>query len=154
MSYSYFVLSLLGKQNGRKVRPKTAKHANPRQKPRKGLKPPVEIKVEVAKEAEKKDTYKYYEVWAPSKEYYYRVKKWWIFLRNVDLTQVPNESHFVFSHIALRQKRFAQPASKTLTLSALHLGIHHTPSDNRILVFDKWPNISSAFEVVDYWGIP
>ncbi|XP_033637840.1 uncharacterized protein LOC117298627 [Asterias rubens] len=48
-------------KNGRKVRPKTAKHANPRQKPRKGLKPPVEIKVEVAKEAEKKDTYKYYE---------------------------------------------------------------------------------------------
>jgi len=46
---------------GRKVRPKTAKHANARQKPKKGEKPSaVEIKTESAKEAHLKDTYKYY----------------------------------------------------------------------------------------------
>ncbi|XP_038072486.1 uncharacterized protein LOC119741003 [Patiria miniata] len=51
-------------KGGRKVRPKTAKHANSRQKPRKAGKPPtieVTSASEATKEAHLKDTYKYYE---------------------------------------------------------------------------------------------
>lgn len=48
---------------GRRVRPKTAKHANARLKPKKAAaKPPVvHITPEASKEAHLKDTYKYYE---------------------------------------------------------------------------------------------
>ncbi|XP_022106401.1 uncharacterized protein LOC110987713 [Acanthaster planci] len=50
-------------KGGRKARPKTAKHANSRQKPRKSAKAPtIEVtSSEVEKEGHLKDTYKYYE---------------------------------------------------------------------------------------------